>query len=109
MKWVGRISKDFDVAESSTANMVYQEALDCFCACLAKPDKRLPLAEAIAAKLNITKVKVSYCEFAYLGLYICYFERDSFLKSYSCWWESIGLLEIFWSHIQLDGQMKSDR
>lgn len=40
--------------------MVFLEALDCFVACMPKRDKRLPLAEAIAAKLNITKVKVSY-------------------------------------------------
>ena len=40
-------------------NVVFlQEALDCFCCCLAKPEKRLPLSEAIAAKLNIVQTTV---------------------------------------------------
>ena len=60
MKWASRIAMDFDVAQTSTANVVFQEALDCFCACLAKPDQRLPLAEAIGAKLNVTKAKVIF-------------------------------------------------
>ena len=63
MKWCSRIAFDFDIAHASTSSVVFQEALDCFCACLSKPDKRLPLAEAMGAKLNITKVKVSLTKF----------------------------------------------
>lgn len=59
MNWCHRVSKDFDVSSSASSMLVLQEALDCFVACLSKSDKRLPLAEAIGAKLNVTKVKVS--------------------------------------------------
>ena len=58
MNWCHRIAQDFDVSSSASSNLVFQEALDCFVACLSKPDKRMPLAEAIGAKLNVTKVKV---------------------------------------------------
>ena len=58
MKWCSRVAKEFDVSKTSTANDVFQEALDCFCACLTKSDSRIPLAEAIGAKLNVSKVKV---------------------------------------------------
>ncbi|XP_013402851.2 midasin-like [Lingula anatina] len=68
IKWCHRISKDFDVTQSVTANVVLQEALDCFCACLSKPDKRLPLAEAIGARLNVTKAKAEY--------YCCKYKPD---------------------------------
>ena len=61
MNWCHRIALDFDVTSSASSNLVFQEALDCFVACLSKPDKRMPLAEAIGAKLNVTKVKVSFC------------------------------------------------
>ena len=58
MNWCHRIAEDFDFTSSSSSHLVFQEALDCFVACLSKPDKRMPLAEAIGAKLNVTKVKV---------------------------------------------------
>ena len=58
LKWCSRIARDFDVSKTTTGSMVFQEALDCFAACLSRMEKRLPLAEAIGAKLNITKVKV---------------------------------------------------
>lgn len=55
MKWVDRVCVEFDVSKSSTASRVFQEAVDCFCACIIGYDgRRLPLAEAIGAKLNIT-------------------------------------------------------
>ena len=59
MKWCNRISTDFDVAKSATSNMVFQEALDCFCACLSKPQTRVLLAIAMGAKLNISKEQAS--------------------------------------------------
>ncbi len=59
MKWCSRIAHDFVASAPSTANLVYQEALDCFCASLAHSRYRLPLAEAIAARLNLTKATVS--------------------------------------------------
>ena len=58
MKWCGRIAADFDVAKASTGTLVFEEALDCFCASINKADKLMGLAEAIAAKFNITKAKV---------------------------------------------------
>ncbi len=61
LKWCSRIARDFDVSKTTTGSMVFQEALDCFAACLSRMEKRLPLAEAIGAKLNITKVKVRVC------------------------------------------------
>ncbi|XP_077869169.1 midasin [Saccoglossus kowalevskii] len=63
MKWCARIVTDFDVSLSSTANKVFQEALDCFCAVLSKPSTRLSVAEAIGSKINISKEKADfYCE-----------------------------------------------
>ncbi|ESP03979.1 hypothetical protein LOTGIDRAFT_109875, partial [Lottia gigantea] len=60
MSWCSRISKDFDVKSTNIASRVYQEACDCFVSCLSKPDKRLAVAEAIGAKLNITKDQAEY-------------------------------------------------
>ncbi|KAK3603576.1 hypothetical protein CHS0354_028005 [Potamilus streckersoni] len=60
MNWCARIAGDFDVSSAITGTLVFQEALDCFVFCLSNPTKRLSLAEAIGAKLNITKVKVEY-------------------------------------------------
>ncbi|KAK7492084.1 hypothetical protein BaRGS_00016748 [Batillaria attramentaria] len=60
MSWCSRISADFDPSSPSSGAKVFQAALDCFVSCLSKPSKRLPLAEAIAAKLNITKDKAEY-------------------------------------------------
>ena len=59
MKWLKRIAADFDVTRTSTGSMVLQEALDCFCCCITKPDKRLPVSVAMAAKLNIVRTTVS--------------------------------------------------
>ena len=58
MKWCSRIVVDFDIKSTATGNKVFQEALDIFCACLSKMEKRLAVAEAVGAQLNITKVKV---------------------------------------------------
>ena len=72
MNWCHRIAEDFDHTASSSSNLVFQEALDCFVACLSKPDKRMPLAEAIGAKLNVTKVKVgSTLIVIYITVRIC--------------------------------------
>ena len=58
LKWCSRIVRDFDVSKSATAITVFQEALDCFVVCLPRVEKRLPVAEAIGAKLNINKLTV---------------------------------------------------
>lgn len=58
MTWCKRIAKDFDISSTATANLVMQEALDCFVSCLTSSEKRLMVAEAIGAKLNVNKVKV---------------------------------------------------
>ncbi|XP_060072903.1 midasin-like [Ylistrum balloti] len=60
MNWCRRVAADFDVSSTTTANQVLQEALDCFVACLPKPSKRLVVAEAIGAKLSISKVMAEY-------------------------------------------------
>lgn len=62
MKWCSRIANDFDVTKSTTSAMVFQEALDCFCACLSKPQTRLLLGSAMGAKLNISKEQVGDSE-----------------------------------------------
>ena len=59
MSWCHRITVDFDISSTATAALVLQEALDCFVACIPSPQRRVQVAEAIGAKLNITKVKVS--------------------------------------------------
>lgn len=60
ISWCSRISMDFDHTSPDSPARIFQAALDCFVACLSNPSKRLPLAEAIAAKLGITKDKVCY-------------------------------------------------
>ncbi|XP_069109146.1 midasin-like [Argopecten irradians] len=60
MNWCRRVAPDFNVSSTATANHVLQEALDCFAACLPKPSKRVLVAEAIGAKLNISKVMAEY-------------------------------------------------
>ncbi|XP_076077814.1 midasin-like isoform X3 [Mytilus galloprovincialis] len=60
MTWCRRIAVDFDLSSTATANLVLQEGLDCFVSCLSSSQKRLLVAEAIGAKLNITKVKAEY-------------------------------------------------
>lgn len=59
MTWINRVSSEFDVSSTDAGAKVFQEALDCFVSCLPKPSKRMPLAEAIGAKLNVSKIKVS--------------------------------------------------
>ena len=59
LKWIGRFADYFDVRDLSIGSAVFQEALDCFTAYLSQPDKRMPLAQAIAARLNVTIPKVS--------------------------------------------------
>ena len=73
LKWCSRIARDFDVSKTTTGSMVFQEALDCFAACLSRMEKRLPLAEAIGAKLNITKVKVGVhlIDYYYTPRHVC--------------------------------------
>ena len=78
MKWCRRIAVDFDISQISTANAVHQEAIDCFCACIAKTDKLFPLVEAIGAKLNITKAKVN-CEMNLLLAVVNLFSRCKYI------------------------------
>ena len=54
MKWCRRIS------ETSTCDLVYQEALDCFCWSVRDVTKRAQTAAAIGAKLNVNQAKVDY-------------------------------------------------
>ncbi|XP_048240547.1 midasin-like [Haliotis rufescens] len=60
MTWINRVSSEFDVSSTDAGAKVFQEALDCFVSCLPKPSKRMPLAEAIGAKLNVSKIKTEF-------------------------------------------------
>ncbi|WAR08077.1 MDN1-like protein [Mya arenaria] len=63
MTWCGRVGRDFDVVSPESGSLALQEAMDCFVACISRPARRFPLAEAIGAKLNVSKPKVEYfCE-----------------------------------------------
>ncbi|XP_067673927.1 midasin-like [Haliotis asinina] len=68
MTWINRVSSDFDVSSTEAGTRVFQEALDCFVSCLPKPSKRMPLAEAIGAKLNVSKIKAEF--------YICKYKPN---------------------------------
>lgn len=58
MNWCRRIATDFQIQETSTAGLVLQEALDCFAACIPNTQRRILVAQAIGAKLNITQDRV---------------------------------------------------
>ncbi|XP_054617732.1 midasin isoform X2 [Dunckerocampus dactyliophorus] len=60
LKWCERISVNFDSTSSSTAQHVFQEALDCFTAMLSHPGSQLRMAEIIGSKLNISKEKAQH-------------------------------------------------
>jgi hypothetical protein len=58
LNWCRRIAADFQIQETSTAGLVLQESLDCFAACIPNPQKRISVAQAIGAKLNVTPDRV---------------------------------------------------
>ncbi|XP_070405869.1 midasin isoform X3 [Nothobranchius furzeri] len=60
LKWCERITDSFDSTSASTAQRVFQEALDCFTAMLSSPGGRLRMAEVIGSKLNISKEKARH-------------------------------------------------
>eukprot|EP00105_Crassostrea_gigas_P045178 XP_019929326.1 PREDICTED: midasin-like [Crassostrea gigas] len=60
MNWCRRIATDFQIQETSTAGLVLQEALDCFAACIPNTQRRILVAQAIGAKLNITQDRAEY-------------------------------------------------
>lgn len=61
MKWCRRLNS-LSVAGHVLLSPqdVFQEAMDCFCATVSNPEKRLALALAIGAKVNINKAKVEF-------------------------------------------------
>ncbi|XP_046844513.1 midasin-like isoform X2 [Xenia sp. Carnegie-2017] len=61
MKWCRRLNS-LSVAGHVLLSPqdVFQEAMDCFCATVSNPEKRLALALAIGAKVNINKAKVKF-------------------------------------------------
>ncbi|XP_029647301.1 midasin-like [Octopus sinensis] len=59
LNWCKRIAC-YDLTSSAISQLVFQETLDCFCFSISCPKRRLQLAEAIGAKLNITKSKAEY-------------------------------------------------
>ncbi len=63
MKWCQRIAPHFDSSSDTCALRVFQEAMECFCYSLPTMDKRLPVAEAIGARLNVPKPKVEFVMF----------------------------------------------
>ncbi|XP_061756335.1 midasin isoform X2 [Nerophis ophidion] len=60
LKWCERISVDFDSTSPTTAQHVFQEALDCFTAMMSHPESQLQMAEIIGSKLNISKEKAQH-------------------------------------------------
>ena len=68
-KWCRRIATEFQSSSSLTSTnsqlSVFQDALDCFVACLFDDDKqqrRLQLSEEVGARLNLLKAKAEfYC------------------------------------------------
>ncbi|XP_071334594.1 midasin isoform X2 [Trachinotus anak] len=69
LKWCERISINFDSTSSATAQLVFQEALDCFTAMLSHPESRLRMAEIIGSKLNISKEKAQhFCQMYQPGI-----------------------------------------
>ncbi|GAB1601935.1 midasin-like [Argonauta hians] len=59
LNWCKRIAC-YDLTSSAISQLVFQETLDCFCFSISCPKRRLQLAEAIGAKLNIAKTKAEY-------------------------------------------------
>ncbi|XP_068197957.1 midasin isoform X4 [Antennarius striatus] len=60
LKWCERINVNFESTSLSTAQHVFQEALDCFTAMLSRSDSRMRMAEIIGSKLNISKEKAQH-------------------------------------------------
>lgn len=66
-KWCQRIATEFRLDNTSLTSItsqlsIFQDALDCFVACVFNSDRRLQLAEDIGAKLNMIKAKAEfYC------------------------------------------------
>ncbi|XP_064411298.1 midasin [Latimeria chalumnae] len=60
LKWCERIANSFESNSSSTAQNIFQEALDCFTAMLSKQGSRQNMAEVIGTKLNISKQQAEF-------------------------------------------------
>lgn len=66
-KWCQRIAAEFRLDNTSLTTInsqltIFQDALDCFAACVFHEERRLQLAEDIGAKLNLIKAKAEfYC------------------------------------------------
>jgi len=64
-KWCHRIAMKFNLEKSSLTRPtelihIFQDALDCFVACIFSSSRRLQLAEDIGAKLNLMKDKAQH-------------------------------------------------
>ena len=64
-KWCHRIAMDFNLEKSSLTQAteqihIFQDALDCFVACVFNANRRLQLAEDIGAKMNLQKAKAQF-------------------------------------------------
>lgn len=59
LNWCKRILSH-DLTSSAISDLVFQETLDCFCFSISCPNRRLQMAEAMGAKLNIAKTKAEY-------------------------------------------------
>lgn len=66
-KWCQRIAAEFGADKTSLTSInsqmiMFQDAMDCFIACIFNADRRLQLAEEIGARLNLLKAKAEfYC------------------------------------------------
>lgn len=94
MTWCRRIARKFDVKSHESAVMVFQHALDCFCASISQPEKQMAVAIAIATKLNISKDKVSI---AIQVISLNYLNQDRV----SCLKKHCTLKHTIWHYMQI--------
>ncbi|CAM1297592.1 MDN1 (predicted) [Pycnogonum litorale] len=60
MKWCRRICHEFDVSSLAMAELVFQDALDCFCSCISSKSAMKASATKLGASLNIVSTKVEF-------------------------------------------------
>ena len=60
------------MTDPSTANIVFREAVDCFCASVLSSSLRLKLAEDIGAHFNISREKVPIMSLLYIVTFKSY-------------------------------------
>ena len=72
MKWCERIAPSFNMTDPASGSIVFQEAVDCFCASVPSETLRTKLAEDIGAHLNISNEKVFVSSYFFLRIWYEY-------------------------------------